>query len=356
MLNDILHYRLFHNTVSTWLLSIAIFVIGAFVITIIRSFVMRRLIEWGKNESSSLRELIVMRIKRTGIPLAYLAVAHSALAVPTWPPHIVRTLKAAGIILLAIFLVQFVVALVQFGLKEYSIRNREDNPAHDRALKAISSLLNVFVWIIGILFILDNLGFKISTVLAGLGIGGIAVALAAQAILGDMFAYFTILFDSPFEIGDRITVGEYTGTVERLGIKTTRITGLDGDHIIIANKDLTDSRVRNYKRMARRRVPFTIGVTYETGLTLLREIPQIIIGIIGEFNEVKLDRVHFLSFGDFSLNYEIVYFVESNHYHKYMDLRQAINFRIAEEFQKRGIEFAYPTQTLYMRKEAPETA
>jgi small-conductance mechanosensitive channel len=187
-------------------------------------------------------------------------------------------------------------------------------------------------------------------VVAGLGIGGIAVALAAQTVLGDLFAYFTILFDRPFEIGDFVVVGEFQGTIERLGIKTTRLSSLGGEQIVMSNKDLTDSRVRNYKRMARRRVVFRLGVTYQTPVERLREIPTVVADIFREVEGTTLDRVHFFSYGDSSLLYEIVYYVDGNDYARYMDVQQAINLRIYEEFEKRRIEFAYPTRTLYLNK------
>ncbi len=196
----------------------------------------------------------------------------------------------------------------------------------------------------------DNLGFKISTVGAGLGIGGIAVALAAQALLGDLFAYFTILFDRPFEIGDFILLGDHMGTIERLGIKTTRISSLSAEQIVISNKDLTDSRVRNYKRMEKRRVVFRIGGTYQTPAEALKAIPDVVADVFRGIEGASLDRVHFFSYGAFSLIYEIVYYVDGNDYTKYMDIQQAANLRIYEEFEKRKIEFAYPTQTLYVNK------
>ena len=353
MLHDILSRRVFNNEVSTWLICLAIFAAGALVISIARFIATRCLKERVRANPTPMGEFIIERIRKTGIPLAYLAVVQAALSMPELPLRATRAIHIAGIILMAIFLIQFAVALVRFVLKEYVIKEGE-NTSRERALKAISSLLNAVVWIVGVLFILDNLGFEISTVMAGLGIGGIAVALAAQTILGDMFAYFTILIDRPFEIGDYIVVGDFMGTVERFGIKTTRIMGMGGEQIIMSNKDLTDSRVRNFKRMTRRRATFNLGVTYETRLELLREIPVIITNIFREFDGVALDRVHFASFGDFSLVYEIVYFVKSGNFNKYMDFQQAINFRIAEEFLKIGVEFAYPTQTLHLRRQEPQ--
>jgi len=208
------------------------------------------------------------------------------------------------------------------------------------------------VWGLATVVLLDNLGFRINTVIAGLGIGGIAVALAAQNVLGDLFAYFTIIFDRPFEIGDFLIVGEYMGVVNHLGVKTTRIGSLGGEQIIMSNKDLTDSRVRNYKRMEKRRILFRLGVTYQTPYEKLKEIPGIIRGIIEGMEDSVFDRAHFSSYGDFSLVFEVVYYVMDRDYTKYMNIQEQINFRIHEEFEKRKIEFAYPTQTLYLNKVA----
>jgi len=353
MLHDILSYHFFHNQVSTWLFCFTFLAVGLLVVSIIKSYVTHRLKTQIRTAPTPMSEFLIERIRKTGLPLAYLGVTETALRILELPSHVTRVINFVGIALMAIFLIQFTVALVRFLLQEY-VSKQGENQSRDRALKAISSLLNALVWVIGILFVLDNLGFRISTVVAGLGIGGIAVALAAQTILGDLFAYFTILFDRPVEIGDQIVVGDYKGTVDHFGIKTTRITGHGGEQIIMSNKDLTDSRVRNFKRMTRRRVTFSLGVTYDTDIKTLRKIPEIITGIFREIEGITLNRVHFSSFGDSSLIYEVAYHVESNDYNKYMDSQQAINLRIAEEFLENNINFAYPTQTLYLRHEELE--
>ena len=201
---------------------------------------------------------------------------------------------------------------------------------------------------------MDNLGFDISAVIAGLGIGGIAIALAAQAILGDLFSYFVIFFDRPFEVGDFIVVGDKVGTVEYTGIKTTRIRALSGEQMVFSNTDLTNSRIHNFKKMERRRVVFSLGVIYQTTADQLEEIPKIVRGIIEKQNDTTFDRGHFKSYGDFSLNFEFVYFVIGSDYVKYMDTQQAINMEIYRTFEQKGIEFAYPTQTLFVSKENNE--
>ncbi|OIP36344.1 MAG: mechanosensitive ion channel protein MscS [Deltaproteobacteria bacterium CG2_30_66_27] len=349
MIEEFLQREFRHNRLSEYLVCLTIIIGGIVVVRIVEALALPRLKAWAEKTSSTWDDFLVDRIHRTGVPLAYLGIVQAALRVLTLSPRLERIIDMAGIVLLTLLAIVFTVALVRYGFEEY-MRKQGEDATRNRALKGVVSLTKALVWIIGALFLLDNLGFKISTVIAGLGIGGIAIALAAQAILGDLFGYFVILFDRPFEIGDFVIVGDYMGVIERFGIKTTRISSLGGEQIVMSNKDLTDSRVRNYKRMAKRRVVFRLGVTYQTPADRLREIPGIVAEIFREIAGATLDRVHFFSYGDFSLIYEIVYYVDGNDYTRYMDLQEKANLRIYEEFEKRRIEFAYPTQTLYLTK------
>jgi len=349
MIEGILQREFYHNRVSEYLVCLAILAGGILAVKVIQFLATRRLKAWAEKSPTTYDDFLVGRIRGTGIPLAYLGIAQASLRVLTLTPRVERIIDMAGIVLMTLIIIAFTVSLVRYGFEEYSRKQGED-ASRDRALRGVVGLAKAMVWITGALFMLDNLGFRISTVIAGLGIGGIAIALAAQAILGDLFGYFVILFDRPFEIGDFVVVGDHMGVIERFGIKTTRIASLGGEQIVVSNKDLTDSRVRNYKRMAKRRVAFRLGVTYQTPAGLLREIPGIVADIFREIEGTTLDRVHFFSYGDFSLIYEIVYYVDGNDYTRYMDLQQTANLRIYEEFGKRGIAFAYPTQTLYLTR------
>jgi small-conductance mechanosensitive channel len=194
------------------------------------------------------------------------------------------------------------------------------------------------------LLALDNLGVQIKPLLAGLGIGGIAIALAVQTVLGDLFASLSITLDKPFEIGDSLLVDDANGTVERIGIKSTRLRSLNGEQIIISNAELLKSRVRNFKRMSERRYAFTVGVAYETPRELLAEVPAIIEAAVRAQPKTRFDRCHLLKLGDSSLLFETVYIVTEADYQLFADTQQAINFRLLEEFGERGIMFAYPTQ------------
>jgi small-conductance mechanosensitive channel len=206
--------------------------------------------------------------------------------------------------------------------------------------------------LLALVFLLDNLGIKISAVVAGLGIGGVAVALAAQAVLADLFSYFVIFFDKPFEIGDFIIVGDKMGSVEYIGIKTTRLRALGGEQLVFSNHDLTNSRVHNYKKMDKRRIVFKVGVVYQTSAEQLKRIPGMIKEIIVAQQDATFDRGHFAAFGDSSLDFEFVYYVAGSDYTKYMDVQQAINLAIFETFEREHIDMAYPTQTLYINKAA----
>ncbi len=197
---------------------------------------------------------------------------------------------------------------------------------------------------------LSNLGINVTSLVASLGIGGIAIALAVQNILGDLFSAFSIYFDKPFAVGDFITVGKHKGTVQNIGLKSTRIRMLQGEELVIPNKEITSGKVSNYRRMEKRRVAFKFGVVYETKTEQLKKIPEIITEIINQTKDCEAFRVHFKEFGDSSLNYNIVYYVTNNDYDVYLSAQQEINLGIKEAFEKAKIEFAYPTQTVYINK------
>ncbi|HPK54642.1 MAG TPA: mechanosensitive ion channel family protein, partial [Smithellaceae bacterium] len=201
------------------------------------------------------------------------------------------------------------------------------------------------------LLVLDNLGVNITGLVAGLGIGGIAVALAVQNILGDLLASLSIVLDKPFVIGDSIVVDSFSGTVEHIGLKTTRIRSISGEQLVFSNNDLLKSRIQNYKRMQERRVVFGFGVTYQTPLEKLPLINRIIREIIAAQPNSRFERVHFKEYGDSALNYEVVYFVMTPEYGIFMDVQETINLEIFRRFQEEGIEFAYPTRTVLIQKE-----
>jgi len=224
-----------------------------------------------------------------------------------------------------------------------------NDPSEKSAVDLLTKTIKFALWVIAILFILSNLNINITSFIAGLGIGGVAIAFALQSILSDLFSSFAIYFDKPFIVGDFITFNNQSGTVEKIGIKTTRLKSLSGEEIVVSNKDLTSSVIKNFKRMKERRVIFTFEVTYDTPSKKLRKIPEIIKGIIKEIEMAKEDRVHFKEFGEFSLSFEVSFYVESSNYQEYMNIRQEINLEIIETFRKEKIKFAFPTRTIYTK-------
>jgi small-conductance mechanosensitive channel len=196
--------------------------------------------------------------------------------------------------------------------------------------------------------LLTNLGVKIGPLVAGLGIGAAAIALAVQNILGDLFASLSIALDKPFRIGDFLVVGDEKGTVEQIGIKSTRLRSLSGEQIVMSNGDLLKSRVRNFGLLYERRAEFSIGIVYETPVEVVREVPSIIEAAIRAQPKTRFDRAHFAGFGAYALNFEAVYFVLDAEYNTYMNIQQAINLQLMEEFARRGIELAYPTSRQFL--------
>lgn len=244
--------------------------------------------------------------------------------------------------------------MLSYGVMRFGLRTRGDDAAIRNTNNNITALLRFAVWTAAVLFVLDNMGFNVSTFIAGLGIGGAALALASQAILGDTFSSFAISLDRPFEVGDFIVVDALNGTVEHIGLKTTRVRSSTGELLIFANSDLTRSRIKNFQQMQQRQAKFRVAITYQTPVEKVRLVPEILKAAVTAQPYVKLDRAHFQSFGDYALLYEVVYFVNKPDYNLYMDIQQSINLQILEALAREGISLAYPTQTVFVEKTAGE--
>jgi small-conductance mechanosensitive channel len=260
------------------------------------------------------------------------------------PPYLERVIQSAFIVSLAYESLQLTQRFISFSLKRSALGKNETS------LHGIKLISNIALWSIGTLLVLENLGFDITTLAASLGIGGIAIALAAQNILGDLFSSFSLYFDKPFQVGDYILLGMHEGTVKKIGLKTTRIETLRGEELVIPNSELTRAQIQNFNKMQKRRVTCRIGVTYNTPYAKLKKIPEILRKIIQENKNIEFGRAHFASFDDFALGFELVYFVLSRDYAEMMDAQQEVNFEIVKLFEKEKIEMAYPTQTIYLKK------
>lgn len=337
------------NRIEAYLYVLAV-VAGAFAaIHIIRKRVIKRLKLLTEKTDTTIDDYIIRFIRRVIVPLLYIAVIYLSLRMLYLSSSVLWMMKAVGLTLVTIVLTRGVNDLITYFFSVYRRRSGMGETM-EKSFGGILTVIHTLVWTAAAIFYLDNLGFRITTVIAGLGVGGVAVALAAQTVLKDLFSYLCILFDRPFEVGDFIIVGDFMGCVENIGIKTTRISSLGGEQLVFANADLTDSRVRNYKRMQKRRVVFNFGVVYQTSSEKLKEIPKMVAEIIKGIENTIFDRAHFQKYGDSSLDFEVVYYVLSGDYNKYMDIQQSINFAIFDKFEREGIDFAYPTRTLYMNQ------
>jgi len=229
-------------------------------------------------------------------------------------------------------------------------RKERDDPSAVTGYGLLLFLIRVGIWMMVGVSVLAYFKYPIAGLIGALGVGGIAVAFAVQNILSDVFNSMAIVLDKPFRVGDFIVAGETVGVIEHIGVKTTRIRSLSGEQIIMSNTDMLKSCIHNYKHMRERRVVFKIGVVYETPADKLERIPGIIAELVRAQRHARFDRAHFFEYGDFSLVFEIVYYVYGADYNLYMDTQQAINLGIYRRFQEEGIRFAYPTQELIMRR------
>jgi small-conductance mechanosensitive channel len=338
----------FNNTVRDWTIALSLIVGLMLIFRIFRTIVLQRLKAWTAKTESRVDDFAIRLLERSVLPLLYLAGFYAGLYYLNFPPRVDRVLKVGFLVAGTFFILKLISGFIHFFLHR-AIRHHENREAKEKQLRGILFIINVIVWILGFVFLLSNLGYNITAVITGLGVGGIAIALASQVILGDLFSYFVIFFDRPFEIGDSIQVDDKSGTVEYIGIKTTRLRATSGEQLIFSNTNLTNARVHNHKRMQTRRVQFVLGVVYRTPAEKLKRIPELVKQIITSKPDLTYDRGHFAAYGDFSLKFEFVYMVNTADYGVFMDRQQAIYFEIFEVFEREKIEFAYPTQEIQVQ-------
>lgn len=336
----------FNNTVLDYLIFLACTLVGLLLVWILSRFLLGRLIKRAEKTKSTVDDVITGMIKKRLVPLAYLVVLFLSIQILVFTPQISIAINAVFLALIIIMGAMFASSLLVFLFSKYW-KNRNTGESNEMALRLLAYVIKAAVWIVALFLFLDNLGIKINSLIAGLGIGGIALAFAAQSVLADIFCFFSIFFDRPFEIGDYIEIDEHMGTVEHIGIKTTRLRSLSGEQLVFSNTDLTNSRIKNYKTMRKRRISFTLQVRYDTAHDSLREIPGMVKEIIDGTPCASFDRAHFSEFGDFSLDYTVVYYVLSGDYKEYMDVHQDILLKINDAFKKSNIKFAYLTSTVY---------
>jgi small-conductance mechanosensitive channel len=334
------------NSLLNWFIALGL-IIGCWaVIRIGRSVLLKRFKRFSAHTRTTIDDFIVQLAEGALVPALYLGALYAGVSYLTLSPKVERLLQIAVMVVVTYIIIRTITSALN-----YLINNALGNDAEDlekkKQARGIIIIVNIVLWILALVFLVNNLGYNITSVVTGLGIGGVAIALASQNILGDLFNYFVIFFDKPFEVGDFIIVDDKMGSIEYIGVKSTRIRTLSGEQLICSNTNLVNARIHNYKRMEKRRVQFNFGVVYNTPPEKIEKIPALVKDIILAQKDTTFDRAHFSAFGQFSLTFEVVYFILSPDYNLYMDRQQAIYMAILNIFKKEGIQFALPTQTLF---------
>lgn len=339
------------NPMWRWLAAVGVILFTWLALQIVTRTTIRHLRKIAERTTGQLDDLLVELLNKTRFFLVFVISAYAGSRFLALPEDASSGLHIAFVVALLIQAGYWGNGLVSFWLARTVKRRLGDDAAAATSIAALGFVAKLILWALILLVALDNMGVDITTLVAGLGITGVAVALGVQSIFKDAFASLSIIADKPFVIGDFIVVGDLSGTVERVGLKTTRVRSLSGEQLIFANGDLLDSRIRNYAQMAERRVSFSFGLAYDTLTTVLEEVPAIVKAEIESVPGVRFDRCHLKSFADSVVTYETVYFVLTANYTEYMDAQQTINLGILRAFEKQKIHLAYPTRTVYVRDE-----
>lgn len=350
-INNLLTQTILNNTLIDWITALIV----AYLASLVLQFVRRGLSRWmGKRYEKTQHlfdDFLYKASQRTWTYLRLATMIFTASLLLQAGTAFMPTAVAIGLFLGALQIALWGTDVINLYIKNQIRVRSEEEPSVTTAMNAAGIIAKVLLWSVLLLLALDNIpNIEVNTLIASLGVGSIAVALAIQNVLGDLFASLAIAFDKPFEIGDFINVGDYSGSVEHIGIKSTRLRSLTGEQIVLANSDLLNSRIRNYKRMKRRRVVFTIGIAPDTPYEKLTRIPDLLREIVAAQPEVDFDRAHFTEYGDYTLNFEVVYFLPIPDFTLYLNTRQAINLEIYRRFEEAGIEMPYPTQAVVIKQ------
>ena len=351
---DFLHEVFLGNTLRDWLIAAGILAAVLTSLKIIQKVSIYKLGKLAATTDNQIDDLIVHMLGQTKFLILLAGSAYIASSAIILKPPVSALLQKAMVLILILQGGLWAGAGISFVLGRAAQKKMDQDTSSATTITFLGFVAKLILWVIVFLLILDNLGVNITGLVAGLGIGGIAVALAVQNILGDLLASLSIVLDKPFVIGDFIVVDALSGTVEHIGLKTTRIRSLNGEELIFSNNDLLKSRIHNYKRMQERRIVFGFGVVYQTPEEKLTLINDIVKEVIEGREGVRFERVHFKEYGDSALKYEVVYHVKGPDYKIYMDVQQTVNLEIFRRFRKEGIEFAYPTRTVHLQSEGRE--
>lgn len=332
------------NSWERWAFAICIFFGIFFACWAVRAFLIARLKTFAPNTHARWDDVVLQLLQKTRFLFLFLLAFHFAIQSLQLHPKIFQASYYSFFLVLFLQVGFWANHALTFVGNDYANRTLSVDAAKATTVRALIVVGQIVVWLTVMILLLDNWGVKVAPFVAGLGIGGIAIALAVQNILGDLFSSLSIVLDKPFVIGDFIAVGEEMGTVEYIGLKSTRVKSLSGEQLVFSNTDLLKSRIRNYKRMWERRASFRFGVTYETSAEKLHRVREIAKEIMDRTDKARFDRCHLLSFGAYSLDFELVYWVGSPDFNVYADTQHSISVQLIEAFRSEKIEFAYPTQ------------
>lgn len=340
----------FGNTVGEYVFALVVFIALGLVFGLVQWAILQKLAKLAKRTKTDIDDTLVKIVKSLK-PGFYLFVAFF-LASQTLSFTDIGQMVLNGILVVWVA-VQIVIAIQilidRVILKRFADTDGDGEP--DAGIVTfMSRLAKWLLWVVAGLMVLSNFGVNVTGLMAGLGIGGLAIAFALQNVFSDLFAAFSIYLDKPFQVGDHIVFGDNRGTVEKIGVRSTRIQALQGEELVISNQELTSMLIHNYKKLEERRIATQIGVTYDTPTEKLKQIPGIIKKIVDDEPITRFDRAYFTTFGDSALLFEFVYYIQSSEYEEYLKAQQDMNFKIKEKFEKLGIEMAFPTQTVHLVK------
>lgn len=336
----------YNNTILDYSNTFILFLSSVFVLYLFKHFIIKLITRWANITANKLDDAIIRVVKSIKWPFYVLFPFYLSSTTLTLPATLELGLYYIFWPITLYYIIQITHNVVIFILEGNAKKNKKDIAV----IGLFSILIRSVLWFIAIALMLANLGYDITSLLAGLGIGGIAIALAVQNVLSDIFSAFSIYLDKPFAVGDMIKIGADMGTVEKIGIKSTRIKTLQGEELVVSNKELTTVRIQNFKKLQRRRSQFFIGVRYDTPIDKLEKISEIFQKICGNIDIIEFDRASLIELTSNSLKYEMIFYINSKKYTDYAFAQQKINLSLLKEFKKEGIEFAFPTRTINLER------
>ncbi|MBD3359088.1 MAG: mechanosensitive ion channel [Candidatus Buchananbacteria bacterium] len=346
--HPVLQIQFLNNTIQDYIVALVAFVAFLIILKIFQAIILKKLDKFAKKTITEIDDTLIQIVRSIKPPFYSFLAFYMALYFLNINPLGQKIINGILIVWITYQVITGIQILIDYLVQKKLARDKET--ATKMGVRYISMLSKIALWVIGLILILANLGVDVTSLIAGLGIGGVAIALALQNILSDLFSSLAIYFDKPFVIGDFIIVGQDQGTVEKIGIKTTRIRALDGEEIIISNQELTSARIQNFKTVKERRSLFRVGVTYDTSQTKLKLITKLLKESVEKTKLTNFDRAHFVEFADSSLNFELSFYAQTEDYKKFLDIQQQVLYKIRYLFAKEKIEMAFPTQTVYLAK------